>query len=49
MTARLAKMGYKKQPDNYRPVSLNSVCRKIMESIIKDTVMVHMSSNDDEL
>jgi len=34
------KKGNKSDPGNYRPVSLMSVPWKVMESIIKDTVMV---------
>ena len=32
-------------PSNYRPVSLTSVVCKVMESIIKDAVLDHLSSN----
>ena len=31
--------------ENYRPVSLTSLCCKLMESIIKDQVVDHISSN----
>ena len=36
------KKGAKDQPGNYRPVSLTSVCGKILESIIKDDVVKHL-------
>ena len=36
------KKGAKDQPGNYRPVSLTSVCGKILESIIKDDVVEHL-------
>lgn len=39
------KKGKKKQPNNYRPVSLTSVPCKIMESIIRDHIKEHMKNN----
>ena len=33
------KKGNKKEPKNYRPVSLTSVICKIMESIVRDIIM----------
>ena len=39
------KKGSKKEPGNYRPVSLTSVPCKIMESILKDDIMVHLKRN----
>jgi len=33
------KKGNKKQPSNYRPISLTSIICKIMESIIRDVIM----------
>ncbi len=39
------KKGTKADPGNYRPVSLTSVCCKLLESIIKDTVMDHLLDN----
>ena len=40
------KKGSKKLAGNYRPVSLTSVVCKLMESIIKDSIMEHMSKNN---
>ena len=37
------KKGSKHSPANYRPVSLTSVCGKILESIIKDEIMSHLN------
>ena len=39
------KKGKKSSPANYRPVSLTSVCCKIVESIIKDDLLQHLNSN----
>ena len=39
------KKGSKFSPGNYRPVSLTSVCCKMMESIIKDEVVNHLESH----
>ncbi len=39
------KKGSKADPGNYRPVSLTSVCCKLLESIIKDSVMEHLLAN----
>jgi len=36
------KKGTKSSPSNYRPVSLTSVCCKLMESIVKDEVVRHL-------
>ena len=36
------KKGEKKSPSNYRPVSLTSVCCKIMEKILRRHIMKHM-------
>jgi len=32
----------KSKPENYRPVSLTSICCKLMESIIRDQVITHL-------
>ena len=40
------KKGVKSMPENYRPVSLTSVISKIMESIIRDAIISHMTDND---
>jgi len=39
------KKGAKSEAGNYRPVSLTSVCCKIMESILRDTIMDHLLRN----
>jgi len=39
------KKGSKADPGNYRPVSLTSVCCKIMESMIRDKMMNHLESH----
>jgi hypothetical protein len=39
------KKGPRSDPGNYRPVSLTSVCCKIMESIIRDGLMEHLEKN----
>ena len=40
------KKGKKTDPGNYRPVSLTSVCCRILESIIRDDLMNHLPRND---
>jgi hypothetical protein len=40
------KKGTKGNPGNYRPVSLTSVPCKILESMIKDSLMSHLLSNN---
>ena len=42
----LFKKGKKSQPGNYRPVSLTSIVCKIMESITRDNLIIHMNSNN---
>ena len=39
------KKGSKTDPGNYRPVSLTSVCCKLMESILKEDIMEHLRKN----
>ena len=39
------KKGPRSNPGNYRPVSLTSVCCKIVESIIRDGMMEHLEKN----
>jgi hypothetical protein len=39
------KKGKKSCPSNYRSVSLTSVCCKIMESVVRDTVTKHLTVN----
>ena len=36
------KKGARHSPANYRPVSLTSVCCKMLEAIIKDEVVSHL-------
>lgn len=38
----LFKKGNKSEPENYRPVSLTSLICKIMESILKDSILNHL-------
>jgi hypothetical protein len=40
------KKGAKWDPGNYRPVSLTSVCCKIIESIVRDDMMSHLLDNE---
>ena len=44
-TCPIFKKGAKSSPGNYRPVSLTSVCCKMMESIIKDDIVRHLERN----
>lgn len=39
------KKGKKTSPGNYRPVSLTSVCCKVMESILRDHFIEHFKAN----
>lgn len=39
------KKGDKRNPGNYRPVSLTSTIGKVMEQIIRDKIINHMSTN----
>ena len=41
----LYKKGAKNHPSNYRPISLTSVVCKILESIIKGAISIHLESN----
>ena len=40
------KKGEKRKPNNYRPVSLTSIPCKIMESLVRDQIMMHMKRNN---
>ena len=40
------KKGAKSSPGNYRPVSLTSVCCKIMETVLRDKMMKHLLENE---
>jgi len=39
------KKGKKSAPGNYRPVSLTSVVCKVMESLVRDHMVAHMTEN----
>ena len=41
----LFKKGKKDKPENYRPVSLTSIIGKILESIIKDSLVKHLDTH----
>jgi hypothetical protein len=40
------KKGMKSDPANYRPVSLTSICCKMLESMVRDSIVDHMKAND---
>ena len=40
------KKGKRDDPDNYRPVSLTSVCGKIMETIVRKEIVDHLERNE---
>ena len=40
------KKGNKSTPENYRPISLTSICCKVLEHIIYSTVINHLERND---
>ena len=42
----LFKKGNRRDPSNYQPVSLTSVCSKVMEHIIYSNIMSHIESNN---
>ena len=39
------KKGNKKEPENYRPVSLTSVLCKVMETLLREELIYHMKEN----
>jgi hypothetical protein len=39
------KKGSKKLPGNYRPISLTCICCKVMESILKEDITMHLKRN----
>jgi hypothetical protein len=41
----LYKKGSRSEVGNYRPVSLTSICCKIMESLLRDHIMQHLLAN----
>jgi len=40
------KKGSKAKPGNYRPVSLTSVCCKVIEKIVRDQIVCHLKRNN---
>ena len=44
--APVYKKGDRSKPENYRPISLTSICSKIMEHIIASTMMTHFQANN---
>ena len=40
------KKGNKSSPGNYRPVSLTAILCKVLESIVRDEIVVHFKSNN---
>jgi len=44
MVAPVFKKGKSTDVSNYRPISLTSLCCKLMESIIKDDILAHLLS-----
>ena len=40
------KKGSKSDGGNYRPISLTSVCGKILESLVRDYIMKHLLHNN---
>ena len=40
------KKGNRTDPGNYRPVSLTTICCKIMEQFIRDSIVKHMNDNN---
>ena len=46
ITAIFKNKGNKQSAGNYRPVSLTSIACKIMESIIRDSIMSYLNSNE---
>ena len=44
--AAIYKKGKKSDPGNYRPVSLTSVISKVMESILRDAMVDHLTRNN---
>ena len=42
----LYKKGSKKEPGNYRPVSLTSIPDRVLESIIKKQMVRYLEEND---
>ena len=42
----ILKKGDRKEAKNYRPISLTSVCGKVLESIVRDKIVSHMMTNN---
>ena len=45
-TSPIHKKGSHTEPSNYLPISLTSVCSKVMEHIIYHTIIEHLNSNN---
>ena len=43
---RFIKKGSRLELDNYRPVSLTSIVCKVLDKIIRDAIMIHLTSNN---
>jgi hypothetical protein len=43
---QLFKKGSKLVPGNYRPISLTSICCKVIEKIVRDTIEHHLTQNN---
>jgi hypothetical protein len=46
IVSAIFKKGDRKQASNYRPVSLTSIACKVMESILRERIMIHLNSNN---
>jgi hypothetical protein len=46
IVAPVFKKGDRGQPSNYRPISLTSICCKIMEHIIHSSVLTHLENTN---
>ena len=42
----IIKKGNRKEPGNYRPISLTCICCKVLEKFIRQTMVNHMAEND---
>ena len=40
------KAGDRKKAENYRPISITSICCRLMEKIIRDSIVEHLESNN---
>ena len=46
MSLQFTKKGNRKEPRNYRPISLTSVVSKTMERLIKGRIITHLEGNN---